>query len=144
MGILAEIFVAAPDDAANYAEFMLEGEPPADRFDYEQFKGFTHLELAILWAMIDGQEWNPDEYALEIAFDPEVEFDSWLMRFPTVFVDRLAALSVSEINRLSVLWAGIEELQWPAEDAELVLTSIVRLARLAREKGRGLFLWGAL
>jgi hypothetical protein len=54
MGILADIFVAAPDDAVHYAELALEGELPADRFEYEQFGGFTQLELEVLWSMIDG------------------------------------------------------------------------------------------
>jgi hypothetical protein len=94
--------------------------------------------------MIDGREWNPDDYGLEMAFDPQDEAESWLLRFPVAFVDRLAALSVPEIKRLSTRWAGIGELQWPPEDAERVLTSIVRLAHLAKVKGRGLFLWGSL
>ena len=58
MGILADLFVADPADASSY-EASIGGTPPAGRFEVRQLGGFTQLELEILWAILDGEEWSP-------------------------------------------------------------------------------------
>jgi len=118
MGILADIFVAAPDDADSYAELVLDGKPPADRFDYEQFGGFTQLELEILWAMIDGREWNPDDDGLEMAFDPEDEAETTgAGSLPGASSPIIPCSRMDRINSAlmhALLWSRIQRSPWPA------------------------------
>jgi hypothetical protein len=138
MSILADLFVAKPEDAPEYEEAM--GESDA-RFEVEQFKGFTQLELEILWAMLEQKEWDPERHALAFVEEPG---DSWLCRFPDELVDRLAALAPAEVGPLSTKWAAIEELNAPPDEIAPVTEALVRLAKSAKTSGRGLFLWGSL
>jgi hypothetical protein len=140
MGILCDLFVATPEMASKY-EAMLESEEPRDSFVREEWKGVTQLEFEILWAMLDGRDWDPELHLLEKV---EAGESTWLFRFPAAFAKELGALSRDRIKTLAAAWAAIEELQWPAEEAEEVIVSAVRLARQAAAADRGLYLWGSL
>ena len=137
MGILADLFVAHPDDAVAYEERL--GSRSA-RFEVRQFNGFTQLELEILWAMVAGEEWSPERHQLEAIGEPS---ESWLFRFPDAFVGRLASLG-PDLHPLASRWAAIEELACAPDEIKPVLEALVSLAKSAQKNGKGLFLWGSL
>ena len=142
MGILADFFVATPEDALLYAELSLEDSFPEARFPRAQWKGFTSLEVETLWAIVEGRPWNPETHSLEPAGD--VGEEQWLFRLPEPLVARLATLTPEDQGRFAGEWAETEELSCEASELEPVLASLVDLAGNARASGRGMFLWGSL
>jgi len=140
MGILADFFVADPLHASSY-EHSRSSDLSMERFQVEEFSGVTSLELEILWAIVEGEEWSPKRHALEAVGQPA---ETWLFRFPTPFLTRLAGLEATELQPLASKWAKIEELSCNPEDLQPVLRSLVSLAKSARETGRALFVWGSL
>jgi hypothetical protein len=140
MGILADLFVADPADAVSYETFI-GSPPPADRFEVHQLGGLTQLELEILWAILDGEEWSPKRYSLEPVGEPG---ESWLFRFPAPFVERLRMLAPADMPSAATKWGAIEELACDGKTIRPVLEALVSLARSATTKRRALFLWGSL
>lgn len=144
MGILSDFFVAQEHDAVEYGRLVSTGEPlPADRFRRHEWKGFTPLELATLWAIIDRREWSADDHTLEWVGE-ETDGETWLARFPGLYVERLATLASPERSRVVTEWAATEEIAESPETMAPILDSLVELARDAIHTGRGLFLWGSL
>jgi len=140
MGMLCDIFVSTPEMALRY-ESMLEEEKPRDDFVVAEWKGLTSLEFGTLWALIESKEFDPQRHGLEALSG---QGESWLYRFPSDLVNSLASLDSERLQAVSAAWAATEELQWPTEDAEEVLESLAKLAKLALKTGRGLFHWGCL
>lgn len=141
MGLLADLFVAEPEDALTYEALSGKGKLPADRFERAEFKGLTNLEFTTLWALMQNEEWDLDKHDLEAIGEPG---ETWLFRFPDTFVEALASLDSASISRVVPLWANTEELQWEPSEAQEVIEELVRLARLARTTSKRLFLWGSL
>jgi hypothetical protein len=139
MAILTDIFVSTPADAQRYQS--LQPKRSSGLFELVQFKGLTNLEFGILWAIISGEDFDFDKHALE-SLAPQEE--TWLFRFPTVLVQKLAALTPVRINEISAAWADTEELQWAPAQAKEVIVQLVRLAKLAPSPSKGLFFWGSL
>jgi len=141
MGILADLFVADPADAASYEEQM-GSELPAGGFEVQQFGGFTSLELEVLWSILEGEEW-PERHVLESVGEPAES--RWLWRFPAPFLELLLArVPSAELPSLATKWAAIEELSCSPDDIRPVLDGLVSLATSAKRNGRALFLWGSL
>ena len=141
MGQLADVFIAEPEDALAYEDLQNKGELPADRFERAEFKGLSDLELTTLWALMQNEEWDLDQHNLEVIGEPG---ETWLFRFPSTFIEALASLNQADISRVAPLWADTEELQWEPSEAQEVIEELVRLARLARDTSKPLFLWGSL
>src|SRR5437667_8137551 len=104
MSIRADIYVSHDDEAVRY-------DSTPDQFvDRVKYKGFTLLELSILWSLMRGTEW--DEASLD-DFQCLLERDGGerlIHRIPAEMVGELARLSPDQIAVLSPKWAGIEEL----------------------------------
>jgi len=139
MSILTEIFVSSPADAQRYES--LQPKRSGGPFELVQFKGLTNLEFGTLWAIITGEEFDFDQHALESIAPPK---ETWLLRFPTSFVQELAALTTARIEEVAAAWADTEELQWDPSEAQEVIVELVRLAKLAISPSKGLFFWGSL
>ena len=137
MAILTDIFVSSPADAQRYE--ALEPKRSGGPFELVQFKGLTSLEFGTLWAIINDEEFDFDKHALE-SLAPEE--NTWLFRFPPVFVQKLAALTPAAVKEVAAAWADTEELQWDPSEAEEVIVELVRLAKLASSPSKGLYLWG--
>jgi hypothetical protein len=143
MGILTDLFVAAPEDATGYESLQPHGKVPRGKFERVQLKGLLDINFTILWALLEGEEWDATAHVLdELAMGPEGE--TWLFRFPDPLVAKLAGLSDSGIARAAELWAQTEELRCEPDDIEPVVAELVRLARLALSDEKGLFLWGSV
>lgn len=143
MGLLADVFVAESKDALAYEDLHSQGSLPAGRFERAELKGLTDLELTTLWALVQDEEWDLDQHALEAIGEPG---ETWLFRFPDTFTEALASLDRSHISRVAPLWADTEEMQeeWEPSVAQAVIEELVRLARRARATSKPLFLWGSL
>lgn len=138
MSLLADIFVSRDDEATRY-----DTEP--DQFaDRAQYKGFTSLELSMLWSIMRGTEWD---VALMKEFPHVLDEDDGervIHRFPAAMVAELSQLTPSQIAAVSPKWAATEELRWSPDEAREVIEELVRLARRAAEDGRSIYLWNCV
>jgi hypothetical protein len=140
MSILCELFVADLSDALHYDD----GES-ADRFEIVPLGGLTQLPFEILWAITEGRPWSPAIRAFEqLGESPDERTETWLFRFPPVFVARLAKLTGAEISVITAQWARTDELDCATDEIEPIVSSLIDLARSAVESNRGLYLWGSL
>lgn len=143
MGILADLFVATPDDALAYHDLMLDGAITPDRFDRAEFKGLIDLYFGELWAILNNEPWNFEAHHLEEIYVKD-QGEVWLFRFPEPFVARLKSLNAADIPRAAKAWASTEELRaWELADVIPVVRALVRLSMVA-ERGSNLYLWGSL
>lgn len=136
MGILTELFVATPDEAAGHDGDARVGS------ERVQLGGLTSLEFESLWAILEEEEWNPEKHSLrEVAASEE----TWVFAFPDACIDRLRQVKQEEIPDAAMQWAATEELDG-SDPSDLVpaVEALVRLAGSARSGGRGLFLWSSL
>jgi len=130
LGILADFFTADPADALRYANRLDDpdqGAAVTRLLNPIECKAITCLEIEMLWAILEGTQWDVDRHFLEntvIADDEE----SWLQRFP----DALVA------------WAATEEIESDPADLQSLLDDLQRLARQATDAGKSVYLWGSL
>ena len=145
MGILSDLFVATPAAANDYAASILRGRAVhTAKYHPAEYKGLTTLEFGMLWALIEGAEWEIDKHMLE-----EVSYGegngSWLCRFQSPLVDLLSQLTDAHIDKYAAAWAQTEELSGStASDLRPIVADLRRLAIDARNSGQQLFLWGSL
>jgi hypothetical protein len=140
MGILADLFAATDANARKYEERLLSRNL-GDEYDRAEFKGLTDLNFGMLWALIDGVEFDFDKYSLEEVIPPE---ESWLFRFPPVLVQKLEGLTESDVDKFAESWARTEELACQPSDVRPIIEQLVRLAGISKRRSLGLFLWGSL
>jgi hypothetical protein len=143
MGILADIFVATPEVAASYDAMTLTPKfrKMPDRVEYG---GLTGVELGKLWAILADKTWSVKTHMLETVTTYNGG-EQWLLRFPTPFVELLAALPKNRVKQIATAWAETDELAgWGLSPVQKVLNDLVRLSKSASSSGRGLFLWGSL
>ena len=132
MGILADLFVATPPEAAVYEETLLRDLAAAEeQYDPAHFRGLTDLNFSILWALIAEEQWDLTKHALT-TIKLEEPGETWLFQFPQPFCERLAALSDEDVRSVSQAWAATEELtldRWTVDD---VLPVVERLRELSK------------
>ena len=135
MSLLADIYISRDDQAVSY-------DTTPDRFaDRARYKGFTILELSVLWSIMRGIEW--DEASLDL-FECLLEKDGGerlIHRLPAEMVTELSRLSPDQVAAVSPQWAAIEELAWPPEAGRPVVEDLVRLSRQATEDCGSVYLW---
>ena len=136
MGILADIYISGDDAAVKY------DTDPEQFPDRVQYKGFTPLELSMLWSIMHGVEWHVsmlDE--LPCIFQ---QGGRYIHRLPKAMVADLSRLTPEQIALVSSKWAAIEELQWSAEAASEVIEDLVQLANRASKAKQNLYLWNCV
>lgn len=144
MGILADFFVASPEDARRYASPDSVGDTKLrEQIAPAEWKGFTPLELGTLWAILEGQDWNIKRHWL-IEELLESQGESWLFRFPQPLVDLLASATEEQLASANSAWAATEELQWPPAELRPLVSDLQRLAKQSRATGFHMYLWGCL
>ncbi|WP_367870325.1 hypothetical protein [Luteolibacter sp. Populi] len=140
MSILAELYVATPDKALGYDE--VQEAPEGER---AELTGFTSIEFSTLWAILEGKAW---EEAYMDAFETVLEKNGgerMISLFPGKLVELAAALDDARIAAAAEEWAATDELEH-CEPEELgpVIEELRRVARVAKESGRGLYLWNCI
>ena len=147
MGILADVFVATPPEAAVYEETLLRDVASAEaQYEPVHFYGLTDLNFSVLWALLLEEEWDLQRHALT-TIRLEEPGETWLFQFPQPFCEKLAALSDEELRGVSEAWAASEELtldRWTVDDVILVIERLRELSKRALNSDDDLFLWGSL
>jgi len=147
MGIVADIFVATPEAAADYSASQLRGRPAhIKKYQPAEHKGLTPLEFGSLWALISAEKWDAKKHMLtEVSYGDG--YESWLLSFPDPFVRLLANLNDKQVDQYSVEWAKTKTFQASGVTAAEVRPIIVDLRRMAKSaitSGRPMYLWGSL
>src|SRR6266536_3111202 len=140
MGIIADLFVASPEAAADYAASQLRGRPAhLKKYQPAEYKGLTPLEFSSLWALIATEEWNSKKHMLaKVSYGDGNE--SWLFSFPDPFVRLLANLDDKQIDHYSVEWAKTEELSGSAPAGlRPIIVDLRRISRLALASGQPMY-----
>src|SRR5688572_20035623 len=127
MSLLADIYISRDDEAVGY-------DTTPDQFvDRAQYKGFTPLELSVLWSIMRGVEWD---VAMMKEFTCLLQIDGGerlIHRLPSAMISELAALSPDRVASVTSAWAATEELSCSPEDIRPVVDDLVRMARHATE-----------
>ena len=147
MGILADLFVATPPEAAVYEDLLLRDFARAEqKYDPAHFHGLTDLNFSMLWALISEEEWDLERHSLT-TIKLEDPGETWLFQFPRSFCELLASLSDEKLRSFSRAWVATEELaldRWTGDDALPVVERLRELSKRALASNEALFLWGSL
>jgi hypothetical protein len=135
MGLLTELFI---DDEVGAKSYDAES---AANVEGAQLGGLTALEFETLWAILEGDDWDPEKHALPAV---SVGEESWTHQFPAAYVEKLHQLDSSAITSAAAAWAATEEVSATPEEMSPVIEQLVALARSARKQGKGLFVWTSL
>lgn len=139
MGVLADIFVSSPDRAADY-----DADPKPFQNESASWKQFTELELSILWALLQGREWDVE---MLDRFDKILEKDGgerMVTRLPDEMLRDVLAADDTRRDRALSEWAASDELSCDVADVRPFWDDLGRLANVAVNSGRGVFLWNCV
>lgn len=142
MGILADIFISRPEDAAQYEQASLAHKhAPDPRFTSVHYKRLMSLEFAMLWAILADEPYEYEKHHFShIAHTDATTLD----QFPPAALSLLAAMTPETMASVAETWSAIEELQWAPADVAPVLADLQRLARLAEAEGKSMYIWNSL
>ncbi len=138
MSVLSDFFVANPEDAPQYENLVLTKDTLLGNFECVSANGLTGLEIGLLWAALEGQAWNVDRHELEAVDNASLE------RFPDILVLALRTLPDERVPEIVQRWGEAEELASSGDVLQFVLLSLRRLAILALNEKRSLYLWNSL
>lgn len=140
MSVLADLYVSIPDQALEY-----DSTQEAPENEKAELTGFTSIEFSTLWAILEGKPW---EEAHMDAFETIIEKDGgerMISLVPQKLVELAAALDEAGIAAAAEEWAQTDELEHcEAEDLVEAIEELRRVARVAKESGRGLYLWNCV
>ena len=146
MGMLADFFAADAADALRYArraDDPDEGDGITAALAPLQYNGIGSLDIGMLWAILEGGDWNAKRYMPEgVRLDDEGE--AWLDRFPDDLTRLLADADGGTLARTADRWAQAGELDWSADELRPLLDDLHALARRAVAAGKSVYLWGCL
>ncbi|MDR2187814.1 MAG: hypothetical protein LBE62_07135 [Azonexus sp.] len=143
MGLLADFFVATPEQAIQYANRDPYEEEIRALLNPCEYKGITGLELGMLWAILEDIEWDYDKHMpRDTVLGNEGEW--WLERFPDKLTLLLAQATPERLATASVAWANTEELSCDPEDIQPMLADLQQLAKQAISRDIPVYLWGCL
>lgn len=94
MGLLADLYISTDNEAPLYD--TSESFPEADRVES---KSFTTLELSILWAILQGREWDVDMLDEFQCIVIENDGEQLIHRLPAGLVSQLAACDADRLSR---------------------------------------------
>lgn len=135
---LPSIFFTADETTAVRIE--LNHDLPQE--DVAEMSAMEPLKLSMLWAIIDGKEWDValiDEFTEVFAHDEE-----WLNIVPEDLVRKIASLDAARMSEASKAWAVTEEMQCSADEAEDVIKMIAAVAQRAIDLKQSMYLYFCL
>jgi len=135
---LPAIFFSASDDEA--AEVELNHNLPAE--DVAELGSIDTLKLSMLWAIIDGKEWDVD--SMDRFKELKSTESEWTHRLPDELTHNIAELEDPELTRVATEWSTTEEMGCSPAAARDALIEISAAARRAIQTRRGLFLYTCL
>ncbi len=138
MSLLADFFLSSDIDAVKY------DTAPSEFQDRVQHKGLTPLELSTLWCIMRGIEWDVDSMDAFVCLLEVDGGERLIHRVPSEMVSDLTSQTPEQLTRITQEWAASEELDCKPFEIRPVVDDLVRLARLAGETGRSLYLWNCV
>ncbi len=139
MSVLADIYVSAPENALAY-----DGSKEFPENERAELTGFTYIEFSTLWAILEGKPWEEEHMdAFESVMEDE-KGEKMIFRFPERVVELAVKLGDAAIESAAEEWAETDELECAPEDLRPVIEELVRVAKVAKESGRGLYLWNSV
>ena len=147
MGVLTDYFIARDDRDAARAH-KSTGGPKGLGFETAEWKSVDPVvTLATLDEVVTGRdalEWirsgAPDSRIAGSDGD-----EHWVFRVYDHHRAVLESIRDDQIKDVARRWGATEELaDWEPQDVEEILRDLVRLSRIARETGQGLFCWVSL
>lgn len=139
MGVLANVVVAEPEDAAA----IVESSKPIEEWKGFGAKGLDQAKFAMLHALLTGELFDEalgDCGPIYAASDE----GPWLMKVPDESVERLAGLEEDALDRIGEELAATEEFEqdgWPADEVKGIVTELADLAGVAVAQGKAIFVW---
>ena len=153
MGIIADFFVATPEEAMRYPlsdeledddwdEGDDEPEPwvdPRESLERLQLKSITGLDMGLLWADLVDVPWDVHKHMLDtVAHDGEWGIDV----FPAEFVELLVSVPAARTDPALARWGEREEMaRWDKDDIRQFFGQLQALARSAKAQGKGVYLY---
>lgn len=147
MGVLTDYFIAR-DDADAARAHKSTGGPKGLGFETAEWKSVDPVvTLATLDEVVTGRdalEWirsgAPDSRIAGSDGD-----EHWVFRVYDHHRAVLESIRDDQIKDVARRWGATEELaDWEPQDVEEILRDLVRLSRIARETGQGLYCWVSL
>jgi len=147
VGVLTDYFIARDDRDAARAH-KSTGGPKGLGFETAQWKTIDPVvTLATLDEVVTGRdalEWirsgAPDSRIAGSDGD-----EHWVFRVYDHHRAVLESIRDDQIKDVARRWGATEELaDWEPQDVEEILRDLVRLSRIARETGQGLYCWVSL
>jgi len=147
VGVLTDYFIAR-DDADAARAHKSTGGPKGLGFETAEWKSVDPVvTLATLDEVVTGRdalEWirsgAPDSRIAGSDGD-----EHWVFRVYDHHRAVLESIRDDQIKDVARRWGATEELaDWEPQDVEEILRDLVRLSRIARETGQGLYCWVSL
>jgi hypothetical protein len=141
MGILADFYVADESAAVRYDGI---DKPERSAFDRAEYKNVTPLELSTLCAILKETEWTVellDQFPCLLVSDGS---ERLIHKLPSSMLAHLTRLAPEALDDVSGRWAATQELRWPQAAARQVICDLIRLARIAIETDRDVYLWNCV
>lgn len=140
MGILAELVLARPDEAAAVGRTNL----PYEAFETLDASGENELTLGALYETLGG----PDDADFELLFETDAE-GPWVHALPPGLITALAGLDDARLDEVLAAWNAhpeIAALNGPLTPEQLEalqqrLAAICAFSRRALAEGKSLLLW---
>ena len=147
MGVLADFFVATPEQAVQYFNCASDDSSEAERIrnmlNPVERTGITSLELGTLWAILAGVDFDDTVHVPEDTCVDE-DGESWLNELPQGLLSLLVNLSPERLETVGAQWARTEEIDGdPIVLAELI-TDLQNLAKAAMREKKSVYLCGSL
>ena len=139
MSLLSDLYIARPDQAAQY-----DIEPSLPSSERAQFNGLTFEELSRLWAILESTPWTSRHSEAFECILTVGGGERLIHRFPPAFVSALASLQEPTASAAASEWVKTGELAYmgaSAADVRPVVDTASRLAIAAQESGKSLYLY---
>ncbi len=122
MSVTTRLFVCEQTDL----ERLRCGERDGDGFQgSHRMNGVTDLHLYMIWAAIDGSEWEPDTYSGEMLRDGE----RFIAHVSPAMVSAFASIGDSDVNRIALQLAPSENFGWEVTEVSELIVAVRELAR---------------
>lgn len=110
--------------------------------DAEELGDIDILKMSLLWALIEGREWEVD--MMDHFREVYSTSDEWLYRVPNELMEHLSKLDPARQQNTAAAWAETEEMACDSSEALEVIKAAIKVATRAQTTSRGMFLYFSL
>ena len=127
MGVTSHLFACAPSEIALVQSNELDGD---DFQGTQRMNGLTSLHLQIVWAEIDGVEWDPDIHM----GTPLSEGEPWIEQMPPAMIAAFVSLTDAEAARIAAALAPTEDFGWEVSDVLALIRNVRTFVTAAKDQ----------